>query len=530
MGALWADATTMGQLMTAASEDSRRSIVESRLGEGTLTVALIDGSAVTKFSGTFAGSLFAAASTAMADVELAAETGAGGTPDSTWTLKIGNAGGAYVTFPKSAWTYTGDGGSPVVDSADNTFVTLTLGEVSYVPGTPPAAVTTWITQSPVSVPTDFIGIHSDYLTGSAYVVNPGWMNKVGVVRSLDYDPNKGGAGQISWAAIETSAGSYTWTKMDAWVAEYTGKLLVYCLNLCPSFYAKYTTSYNLYPSYSNGASPPTDWTKASDFLLALKARYPTENFIFEIWNEPGLPWSTEAGAAITISNTYSTRMSDAWMATAGVTGGRFYIGTAEDLMNGAKTLYNAGVRPLMGVSFVSDSAQTNTVYSDIWRFLSCPTTGGGVGYDWFDNISWHHYTYGGDARTMLTEWLDYKARFQTWGYNTKPIMISEVGHETVLANTLGDIQHSTNVIRWIYIAAAAGMTNCVLYQLDSDDAARNLKFYAVESTAAKIASNDALQAAIETAHAIVGKTIGQAAQLSDGSIWLEFTDGTSVRR
>jgi len=39
-----------------------------------------------------------------------------------------------------------------------------------------------------------------------------------------------------------------------------------------------------------------------------------------------------------------------------------------------------------------------------------------------------------------------------------------------------------------------------------------------------------LQAAIETAHAIVGKTIGQAAQLSDGSIWLEFTDGTSVRR
>jgi len=192
MSALWADPTTMAQLMTATSEDARRSVVDSRLGEGTLTVTIRDGSGTVKLSGTFSGSLLSAAAAAITNAELAGETGDGGTPESNWTVRIANAGGAYVEFPRSAWAYTGDGGSPVIDAADNTFISLSFGEVSYVPGTPPASVTTWITQSPVSVPADFLGIHSDYVSGATYPVEPTFMSSIGTVRSLDHDPARAG--------------------------------------------------------------------------------------------------------------------------------------------------------------------------------------------------------------------------------------------------------------------------------------------------------------------------------------------------
>jgi hypothetical protein len=200
------------------------------------------------------------------------------------------------------------------------------------------------------------------------------------------------------------------------------------------------------------------------------------------------------------------------------------------MADGMKVLFTGGVRPLYGCAWQGGSTQTDPTYSKINRFLSCPTSGGGVGRDWLDGISVHHYTYEGDGREMLQEGIDFKARFAQFGVSGLPWMWSEVGHEIVLANTLSDIQHTTNVIRWCYIAAAQGASNLHMYQLDTDDLARNLKFYATENTSSKIASNDALQGAIETAYAICGKTIGQAARLTDGSIWMEFTDGTQVRR
>lgn len=535
MTAMWADATTMEQLMAATSEDSRRSIVESRLGEGTLTVELIDGSAVTKFSGTFAGSAFVAASAAMADVELASEAGAGGTPDSTWTLKISNAGGAYIEFPASAWTYTGDGGSPVVDSSDNTFVTLTLGEVSYVPGSPPASVTTWITQSKVSVPADFLGIHSDYVAGATYPVAPSFMGSIGSVRSLDHDPDRGWTTRLCWAAIEQSAGVYTWDYLDDWVAEHSGKTLIYVVERCPSFYKKYTNnaSYDLYPSFPSSSSPPSDWSKAVDLCNAIKARYPGETIMFELWNEPNFGWYDGAGGAITSGNMYSTRMTDSFIAYAGV-GAVFFTGTATDLADGAKTLYNAGIRPLIVGAW--EGQTTDSLVNCFRRFADAPCSGGGTGKDFIDYWSFHSYTYNGDGRKVLDEGLAYKALATALGIS-KPFILTEIGHESpTLASTLGDTVHATNVIRWAYIAAGLGCKALHLYNLDSaapsggSAEARYLKYYSATETTAKSNANAATSAAIVTASGVAGKTIGQAAQLSDGSIWVEFTDGTSVRR
>jgi hypothetical protein len=535
MSAFWADATTMAQLVAATTESARRSIADSRLGDGTLTVELIDGSAATKFSGTFSGSLFVAASAAMTDVELAAETGDGGTPDSTWTLKISNAGGAYLQFPKAAWTYSGDGGSPVVDSGDNTFVSLTLGEVSYVPGTPPAAVTTWITQSNVAVPADFMGIHSDYVDGATYPVEPTFMSSIGTVRSLDHDPDRGWTTRLCWAAIEQTAGVYTWTYLDAWVAEHTGKTLIYVIERCPAFYKKYTnsTSYDLYPSFPSSSSPPSDWTKAVDLCTAIKARYPSETILFELWNEPNFGWYDGAGGAITAGNMYTTRMTDAFIAYAGV-GSVFFTGTAVDLADGAKALYNAGIRPLIVGSW--EGQTTDSLVNCFRRFSNAPCTGGGTGKDFIDYWSFHSYTYNGDGRKLINEGINYKALASTLGV-TQPYMLTEIGHESpTLANTLGDTAHATNVIRWTYIAAALGCKALHLYNLDSGAPsggsadARYLKYYSTTETTPKANANAATSAAIVTASAVAGKNIGQAAQLSDGSIWVEFTDNTSVRR
>jgi len=536
VGSFWADATTLAQMLAASTIAAKRAVIDSRLGAGTLTVTVRDGSGTVKATGTMSGADFTVDENAIASITLSAVSGDGGTPGAGWTLRVANAGGNYIEFPKSTWTYLGPDGESGIDTGDGIQIDLTISGTggAYQPGSPPAAVSTWLVQlgTTVQVPADFLGIHSDYVAGVTYPVAPDFMAKIGCVRSLDFDPDRGWTVRLAWAAMETSAGNYTWTWMDRWVAEHSGKRLIYVIDRCPSFYAKYSSAHNdLYPSFPNSSSPPSDWTKAANLCLAIKARYPNEDWIFELWNEPGFPW-----AGTTEGNRFTQRMDDAWIQTYG--GAPFFTGSAQDLANGAKTLYNAGVRPLMGIAAEGDGEPDNYTWygNDTRRVFQCPTTGGGVGADWYDIMSYHSYTYSGDGRKILDETVRYQAIQQAIGMGGKPLIASEVGHEIQLANTMSDIEHSTNVIRWAYITAALGVRNMVMYKLDSAapsggaNEARNLKYYSDPNSPGKLASNAALSAAITEAHKVCGKTIGQAARLSDGSIWIEFTDGTTVRR
>lgn len=478
-------------------------------------------------------------SPASVDTLLAADIDSG-----TWTLSIEKGADPAVYISGSLARSGGDFNlsadlDPALAVGFSAPIVLRAPSLDSVgtPASPPASVVTWMvrsTDAPVAVPASFVGMHSDYIAGATYPAAPSFMGHVGTVRSLDHDPDRGWTTRLSWALMEPDAnGSYVWTHMDNWVAEHSGKVLVYVIDRTPAGYAKYTTTKNLYPSLVNSSSPPSDWTKAANLCNAIRARYPSESFVFELWNEPNCGWADGAGGAITSANMYSTRMTDAFLDWAGL-GGAFWIGTAQDLADGARILKENGVWPLMCGAW--EGQTSDWLGNTFRRFSTCPT-GGGVGADYADYWSCHSYTYDGDGRKLLAELEAYKTLAAALGYGSKPWMVSEIGHESPRrAFGLSDTQNGDNVIRWGLIAASMGAKAICYYNLDSaapsggSAEALFLKYYSDPNTPAKLASNAALGSHVGVVAGLAGKSIRQAGILSDGSIWVDCTDGTQVQR
>lgn len=195
-GAFWADATTTAAVLAATTIAAKRSAVDAALGSGTLTVGVYDGSGTLKLSGTFSGASFSATPPMMASVALAGESGAGGTPSSTWTLKISNAGGQYITFPKSAWTFTGPGGSSTISSSDAMSVSLDLA-VSQTVGPVGESAANWV----LTMEDHF---DASSLDGARW--NSGiWYGDTNADGTVNYDVNAGGNSLLRvWPALNGS--------------------------------------------------------------------------------------------------------------------------------------------------------------------------------------------------------------------------------------------------------------------------------------------------------------------------------------
>lgn len=427
-------------------------------------------------------------------------------------------------------------------SAGATLGTITMTLPSALDGgataTPPGTVADadWIvrsTDAPVVVPSTFLGLHSDYVSGSS-MANPNVQSYVGTHRSWDHDPDVTGASNIAWAKVELTAGNYTWTKLDAWVNANSGKQLIYVLGHTPSFYAKYYSSYSAYGSglpYS--PSPPTDWNKAADFLIALLNKHSTENIIIELWNEPSFPWDTTAMTGD------ASRWTDAKAASLS-TSGKFYVGTPSELATGAKvirTRLNAAGKSavkLFGPGAESDGTNyaASPTTNDQYKIWNAPCDGGGVGRDYLDAYCYHIYEYASDVRNRLPEIRAYNAAAAAIAPG-KPKHMTEGGFITGWGYNQSDTVHSDNVVRLSFMLAALGAQSCCWYQCDSDNVADNLKYWATESTQAKIDTNAAFRSAMQTAAGVNGKTIVQACLTTDGGtkkVWLAYSDGTTALR
>lgn len=421
------------------------------------------------------------------------------------------------------------------------------GGGNYTPGNPPTTVDFWIlraTDTPITLG-EFLGVHSDWVPGYTYPasgpVSPRALtDNCETVRTLDCDINFGQQPRLSWAAMEAGAPKlYTWTYADQFVAEHSGKRIIWVIDRTPARYAKYTTSYNLYPSYLNSSSPPANWQDMIDYALAIKNRYPGENIEFEMFNEPNFGYAIGAGGAVTESNRFDMRRSDAFIEWAGV-GAAFFIGTGRDMAQGAKALYQAGVRPLV-VGAWEGQSESNWIGNSFRVFSECPLGDGTYGRDWIDKISVHSYTYNGNmGDTIYDDLFDYRAFANAFGYPpNKPIVADEVGFiGSPWAYELDDSNHADQIGRAMVIAAGLGYDGIHLYKIDSDYSgtgssgpASNLKWYSLQDTGARQASNAATAGAFTWGSSLrSGKIVRQCARLVDGRYWIELQDGQSLAR
>jgi hypothetical protein len=528
------DSATLIEVLAKSAALDKVLALTSALGTGTQTVSIKDG-VTEKLTGTFAGTAYGVdGPTFLPNTTLSSVSGAGGTAGAGWTCRITSANGRWV---QGAFG-TGEPflASGALSSSGTTTLRVELVGSAMV-AVPPAAVTQWIvfsTDTSVTVPTTFIGVHSDYIDGfTRPVAEPGYQSFPRTVRSLNHYPDLFYGPTLSWAGIERTQGVYTWTDMDRWVSQHTGNKLIWVIDRTPSFYCKYTTANSLYGSsaqYQNSSSPPTDYTKAADIIEAILNRYPSEDWVFELHNEVNFGYTTEGGGAITVANMYSTRWSDAYSSQAA-----YFIGTATDMAEGARVIKQTLTSRSKTITLIAagwEGMDNDALTNSLRRFMTCPTTGGGTGKDWVDGNSWHSYTYGGtNGYKIVAEGVRYKAMFNTYCPGV-PHWSTETGNFGTYSNGLTDTQSSDNIIRWYYAAAALGAQTLCLYRIDSgnEQLTLHLKYWAQQDTAAKLATNNAYRAAVATAAAIRGKTISQAAHLVDNRIWLAFSDGTTVVR
>jgi hypothetical protein len=533
------DAATTASLLAQTTDVNRIAALIAAMTTGTQTVSIKDATGVQRLTGTFPGTAYTtSASNFLPATALSSVTGTGGTPAAGWTCRVTSGSRWFEGRFTSGEIFTA---SAALDASGTTLLNIVLPGTAGVEAVPPGTVSSgnWLLETAAAdivVPTKFMGLHSDYISSPAvtYPVNPNVQASVGTVRSLDHDPDRGWTTRLCWTAIETSPGVYNWTYLDRWVSHNTGKKLIYLIDRTPAFYAKYTTSYNLYPSFANSSAPPTDWTKATDLIEEILTRHPTQDWVFELWNEPNFNWT---GTGTTGD---ANRWNDSFAASNGA---GFFIGTPEDLANGAKTIrtwLNANGYtsiPLLGPGW--EGQGTDSSVNSFRRFSNAPCTGGGTGKDYVTHVAYHSYTYDGDGRKLIAETKAYQSLAATLGYSSdqRKLWLTEIGHENpTRAWALSDSASSDNVIRWAYIAASLGVQHILYYNIDSaapsGGAADALfqKYYSVEDTALKIASNAAWRASYNTAAVVANKTITQAARLDDGRIWVAFSDGTTVVR
>ncbi|RPH43237.1 MAG: hypothetical protein EHM87_14330 [Burkholderiales bacterium] len=416
--------------------------------------------------------------------------------------------------------------------------------------TPPAAVATWLvrsTDTPVVVPADYLGVHSDYRPGATYPVNPNVQSSLGAVRSLDHDPSRGYFPALSWWALEPTPGVFATAAMDAWVSHNTGKRLLFVVDRTPAFYQDpaLPSSYSgRYPSYTGASAPPADPLKMSALIKWILTRYPTERWLFSLANEPNFSFNDGAlstgGARITSGNRFDVRWDDTFaaaMQAAGRYPHPFSATTPRKLANAYKIVKQDLVASGFGQAKLAtpgwEGQHADSISNSFRRWAECPTDGGGVGADWADEVEYHYYSYNRTDSTFLTETNGIINLTAALGMGSKPILCSEAGLEIQYASGMSNEQQSQFFISLAIQGAARGIKSMVFYKFSSEsdgEAEKTMKYNSVEDTPAKVAANAARRADFAEMAVLNGATIVQAAVLSDGRKWAALSNGLTLVR
>ena len=431
----------------------------------------------------------------------------------------------------------------------------TGGGTNYVPSVPPAGVKRWMrraTDPSFYVPLTFVGLHRDGgppLSGSSYGA-PNF--SFGSVRWHDADgSNYSVASQ--WARIDGDAnGVRDWTYPDRHRAhsDVNGKHGMWTHCGTPPGFQKYPPAstqaanapqkeYFPYPyiadldalSWNNvapyrqengGGSPPADaqQTAWGSYVAAVMARYP-EIKLFEHLNEPDFG----VGGTGT-QNTYTTTRASARINAFGFADSVFFTGTASDAVRMAKTTKDnlpVGTKLAVGAFVYQSSIDPywGKERNAVWRYMTCqhPTITSIFGRDLCDVFTFHTYMNSGQTANKVIDEIDgYRSVLALAGVpSTMPMMNSEAGWLGG-PNTAANAQFvGVQCARLLLIHAGMGMEACYLYKWSREAWMGFAVDYPVVGTEiAKVTS-------------IAGKTVRQAAELTDDTVWVECEDGTKLR-
>lgn len=376
------------------------------------------------------------------------------------------------------------------------------------PARAPLAVRDWMLapdQTPVVVPLDFLGLHSDHGVSSKA---PPPTYPYDAIRSHDVD-NGHDLPATQWADIEVKPGVYNWRMMDAWIATHPDKTRTFVLFGCPKFYQKYPNEPFVFPHRPGGGSPPKEPAMAARFIKALLDRYAGKIHFVEIWNEPNFGPGTDPER-------------DRWTPDLGP---GWFTGTASDLAamaRAVKAVLPPTVKLLAGAWAWQAKDDQLTPSNSVLRFAAAPDRSGGHGRDHVQALSVHLYVYNFDPTPLINEIRVYDGLFDQCGYpRTMERYSTESG-----AWDPGKFTHDepaidvkvANVKRWCMIPAAMGYKGVYLYK------------HSMLETLADPARRPEIAAAIaEMRNGLRGKTIVGAALLEDQSVWLAFGDGSELR-
>jgi hypothetical protein len=234
-----------------------------------------------------------------------------------------------------------------------------------------------------------------------------------------------------WSQIETSRGTYNWSKPDKVVnlVRGKGKDLIYTFGGTPTWASSLPTQGCLYGNGSCAA--PHSLSDLSTFAKALATRYKGKIKYYELWNEPN---DTQ-----------------------------FYKGSMPSMLAMAQTIHDAikSVDPsavILSPCATWSSAGSPTIWMN--SFLN----GGGGAH--FDIASYHAYSGSNAPEFIVGSVQGMRNTLTSHGYGSKQIFITEGGWGQNKYATTEDLR-ANFVARYLVLAWAKGVSKMVWYAYDS---------------------------------------------------------------
>lgn len=311
-----------------------------------------------------------------------------------------------------------------------------------------------LSASPVIVDSKFLGTHSHYRANDRL----GSLSDL-TVRSQDME-----GGYSRWSKIEYTAGSFSWTNMDAWVdAHYNaGRDLIHVLWGTPAFYSARNTEIGAYGAGSPGASAePTDMTKWSTYCTAVAQRYAGKIKYYEVWNEPNY--------------------NNDGMNLPSTTTGCYFTGTFAKLSEMARRA-NVAIKAVDPTAKIISPSMTdwrasgtNTAGDFFAGMMAAATDDGSTAMkDWVDIIAVHLYPYAYTTGVLspnraqdigpMIDRID--AAKVTAGVSAKPTWDTESSMIGPSAGSYTDERVCEWMARFLITVAAKGIARTIWYQWD----------------------------------------------------------------
>jgi hypothetical protein len=346
-----------------------------------------------------------------------------------------------------------------------------------------------------------------------------------------------------WRQIETSAGVYNWTAMDAYVAGcYAAGIdaIFSCLYM-PSFYSQNAATASNYGVGSGGPLTTTGSPSGLDgyynFIKAMLVRYKgkgTPLKAVQFWEEPW--WPTSPSTPFITTSNY-------WWGTAAQLVDLCYRGSqacidADALYPGLPATIRIAPSASPPVAKVSDYWSTaGTTYTTATGYNTCDV----YGIDMF-GYGPTNFNYGFDTtvnygnNAFLSQPFDVgtaiaNARTQM-GTNVKPITVTSWGIGFDGSSTLMSFVRSQSATyrrqwtaRGMLQLAALGIQNCIVYGGDAYTtiSGGNTKYFSGDY----VNDTTGVVAGFNDIAAIQGKTITFCGYRGDGQMIAAFTDGST---